>query len=495
MKAEEAIVKYDLNKKTWMHKGFHGILHFFFAVGEQPIKPLKGWYGDGYKITVFFFHDNLGEWYWNNEDMIRLRKSFIEKVNKDQTIMQNLLDEWNRRIARFNKVMDKIDKTDLTTYSDNALLKLYYEWYNAYLTEYGIAIGIQDAFSMHAEDFLLSYFKEIIIQRGEKKKFNEYYTLLMSPREESFFTREYRERLEILNAEKQGKPIDLLIKKHVQRWHWIHNNYAKDIFLDEKYFCEELEKIKEKDPEREKQRLNKEREKLRKKKAIVIKKLKLDMYAQNLIKIIELFAYMQDERKKYVLIATHYQYLFMNEFGKRLHLEKRQMEYTFIHELKELLKTKKSDTQLFDERRKFVCVINTEKKYEIIAGKAAEEIFTKVFKKEEKEVESFKGMIASSGYAKGRVKIVRKIHDIINVQEGDILVASMTRPEMVVAMEKAAAIVTDEGGVTCHAAVVSRELKKPCIISTKIATTTLKEGDFVEVDANNGIVKRIKSES
>ena len=59
------------------------------------------------------------------------------------------------------------------------------------------------------------------------------------------------------------------------------------------------------------------------------------------------------------------------------------------------------------------------------------------------------------------------------------------------AMEKAAAFVTDEGGITCHAAIIAREMKKPCIIGTKNATKVLKDGDIVEVDANTGIVKII----
>ncbi len=65
----------------------------------------------------------------------------------------------------------------------------------------------------------------------------------------------------------------------------------------------------------------------------------------------------------------------------------------------------------------------------------------------------------------------------------------MTTPEMVPVMKRAAAFVTDEGGITCHAAIVSREMKKPCIIGTKIATKVLKDGDLVEVDANRGIVR------
>ncbi|MBU0636902.1 hypothetical protein KKH16_01700 [Patescibacteria group bacterium] len=106
--------------------------------------------------------------------------------------------------------------------------------------------------------------------------------------------------------------------------------------------------------------------------------------------------------------------------------------------------------------------------------------------------DSISGQSASPGIAKGKVKIVLTNKDIYKVSIGDILVSPMTRPDFVPAMKKAAAFVTDEGGVTCHAAIVAREMKKPCIIGTKIATQILKDGDKVEVDANNGIVKILK---
>jgi len=72
------------------------------------------------------------------------------------------------------------------------------------------------------------------------------------------------------------------------------------------------------------------------------------------------------------------------------------------------------------------------------------------------------------------------------------MVACMTKPEFVPAMKKAIAIITDEGGLTCHAAIISRELGIPCVIGTKVATKILKDGMEVEVDADKGIVKIIK---
>jgi phosphohistidine swiveling domain-containing protein len=102
------------------------------------------------------------------------------------------------------------------------------------------------------------------------------------------------------------------------------------------------------------------------------------------------------------------------------------------------------------------------------------------------------GQTAYKGNIKGRVHIVRKQSDMSGIEAGDILVSPMTTPDFLPAMKLASAFVTDEGGVTCHAAIVAREMKKPCIIGTKIATQVLHDGDMVEVDADNGVVRILK---
>lgn len=101
------------------------------------------------------------------------------------------------------------------------------------------------------------------------------------------------------------------------------------------------------------------------------------------------------------------------------------------------------------------------------------------------------GQGASEGVVRGTVRIVRTVQDMVRVCAGDIVVSPMTTPELLPAMKLSSAIVTDEGGLTCHAAVVARELGKPCIIGTKIAMKVLKDGDLVEVDATSGVVRII----
>ena len=103
------------------------------------------------------------------------------------------------------------------------------------------------------------------------------------------------------------------------------------------------------------------------------------------------------------------------------------------------------------------------------------------------------GSPASPGIGVGVVKIIMSPKEIHKIKPGDILVAPQTNPDYVPAMKKATAIVTEKGGRTSHAAIVSRELGVPCVIGTKIATKWLKDGDIVEVDATRGIVRKLSS--
>jgi len=108
--------------------------------------------------------------------------------------------------------------------------------------------------------------------------------------------------------------------------------------------------------------------------------------------------------------------------------------------------------------------------------------------KKMRKIWEIKGVCAQPGKARGTVKVVLTPKECGKVREGDVLVATMSTPDFLPGMMKAAAFVTDLGGMTCHVAIVSREMKKPCVIGTKNATKVLKDGDEVEVDATRGVV-------
>ena len=102
------------------------------------------------------------------------------------------------------------------------------------------------------------------------------------------------------------------------------------------------------------------------------------------------------------------------------------------------------------------------------------------------------GFSGNVGLLTGRAIVIRSSRDFSKVKSGDILIASMTSTDYIMIMKKAAAFVTDEGGLTSHPAIVAREMNKPCIVGTKNATMIFKTGDLVEVDGYKGIVRLIK---
>ncbi|MFH1253372.1 MAG: PEP-utilizing enzyme [Candidatus Uhrbacteria bacterium] len=206
----------------------------------------------------------------------------------------------------------------------------------------------------------------------------------------------------------------------------------------------------------------------------------------------------RDVRKDYLLMAVTIIFRAAKSLLQKVNLSETLAGYLLFDELfydekyfKEHSEEIKSRINGFDvfcnyEGERFIEYGQSEENQKIIENFRVKK--TKIINQ---ETEIF-GQIGSGGKIIGRVrKILNISSDSVNFSEGEILVTGMTRPEYVPFMKKAAAIITDEGGITCHAAIVARELKKPCIIGTKIATKVLHDGDLVEVDADNGIVRKL----
>lgn len=108
------------------------------------------------------------------------------------------------------------------------------------------------------------------------------------------------------------------------------------------------------------------------------------------------------------------------------------------------------------------------------------------------EVKRFvcKGRIAVPGNVEGKVRVIAEPDQIEALQEDEIIVVRMTDPDSVPYIQRAKAVITDHGGILCHAAIVCREMQKPCIVGTKIATQELRTGDFVVIDNQANVFKK-----
>lgn len=169
----------------------------------------------------------------------------------------------------------------------------------------------------------------------------------------------------------------------------------------------------------------------------------------------------------------------LEEIATRLGLSYSDLIYMDGREVvKALQKDEAAEMELIRRRKEEYATIRIDGEFQILSGEDVRLLRPEVSDRKSSQVE---GRVAQSGSVSGKAKLVRTEEDLEKFEEGDIIVSPMTKPEMTPALEKAAGIVTDEGGMLCHAAVVSRELGIPCVIGTGEATKVFEDGDRIEI--------------
>ncbi len=148
---------------------------------------------------------------------------------------------------------------------------------------------------------------------------------------------------------------------------------------------------------------------------------------------------------------------------------------------------------ILNKRKEISIQMVKNNRYLVFQDREAKEISNFIISLEEKSIgKEVGGNPAYRGKTEGVVRVILYRKDLDKIKKGEILVTPMTEAFYTPYLKKLRGIITNEGGITCHAAIISRELKIPCIIGTKIATQVLKDGDLVEVDADKGVVKILK---
>lgn len=232
---------------------------------------------------------------------------------------------------------------------------------------------------------------------------------------------------------------------------------------------------------------------VKKRKCEIFKNLKISAADRKLFQIAADIIFLKAYRKDGVFFGMYALDKLLREIGGRLNLSIKQTRMIAYWEMPAALRRNYFSADVLNTRREFSVYYQKGKRGIIHIGAKAKKFLAglNIEKEVIKKTDLISGTVACPGKAKGRVKIVNLPEDMGKMNKGDIMVAHTTFPSLVPAMKKAAAFITDQGGVTSHAAIVAREMHKPCVIATKIATKALKDGDLVEVDADKGIVKII----
>ena len=446
-----------------------------------------------------------------------LHALFKSRVEKDYTILETLVDETEEYGKTSNAWAESnIINKDLTTYNPKELVSLLYDFIERQSEMY--ARGALLPFLDFGErSFVEDRLKNILKEKAKnQEEFTTLFAAFTSP-EKNSFSQDQEEGIlhlfahynnpdfracvcdnEYTNVASTYPDFARALEKHTKKYQFVYYTYAgpaygvADFFKLVKDDC-----IKGVDP---KKRLHD----IAEKKADYLRIIQdfterhtFSDFDAFILRFARKMVWAKPRRKDYQSFLYARLEKLHKEIAKRLFLSLGQARTIHPELLENALETGSVDV---DELRHIdeyhVCLPSDADGFIFFYGESAKDFVEKYVEKEErvsaKDVTEITGSTAYQGVARGRVRIVNIPSDMEKMNQGDILVSVATTPAVVPAMRKAAAIVSDEGGLTCHAAIVSRELLVPCVVGASIATQVLQDGDLVEVNANTGVVKIVE---
>lgn len=384
------------------------------------------------------------------------------------------------------KLAELLQDTDWSKQSNKELITAYKKYHNTFAELIGaVSTGILIMEAMAKE--VRRKIEQVIHTQNLPDNVDLLVRTLSTPVDLSMTAQEELEFMTILKEKGD-------LKAHQEKWSYIPVYAQFDPWTIEDYKSRASSLNPQKIEKKYKELSSYKKTVLAQKKKI-LKKLNLGKDFEDSVTLLSKYLYWRINDETTIGLLTYSRDSFIREIAKRLYLSKKQVEFLIPEEIRGSLKTGSVPTQLCNERMKRFAIIINPDGVAVLSGKALDKLLKNIKlskqEKKEKDITSWEGTPATPGIVRGRVKIVPDPNSVNKVKEGDILVAVQTIPAYVVAMKIAGAIITEEGGITSHAAIVSRELEIPCVIGIPNITQTLQDGDMVEVDADKGTVTKI----
>ncbi len=510
--------KEALLKKRWYFQGFNGTP---LPLGGPTVGNIKEGHevlGFSYTTILEYYEGDKAYYLYDWDDLEQGLEIILKKVKENKLFLKWLLQKDEELRKAHEKIIKKFEKTNIALLSLGEAVKAYQEFSASYRKAIAVSLIIE-CFTLPTEDRIRNTIREELTQKGKSERVEKAMNLLTDAVHPSFIgkhqiamlrmAQEIKEKkwedvflqkssheiMKTLEQNAEGKNIRKKIQEYQQKMFWMNNGYAGAKILSVEHFIEDLKHTleKHKDPKKDISHEEEHFRTIEERKKAFFEEHGLSDELKKLIEINDIMGIIHDVRKEGITHTNHFTDLFAAKIGKELNIPLEEMRFLSHYEIEEAILKTVTRAELQERKRKSVFITEHGETQYILAGKEAEEFIDELNKTQQHETEEIlKGHCASQGYAKGIVKVCRGMAEVAKFKEGEILVACMTQPEFVPAMKKAIAIVTDEGGLTCHAAIISRELKKPCIISTKKATRVLKDGMLVEVNATEGYLKILK---
>ena len=438
--------------------------------------------------TLYINIGNKLWWSWNKKETEILGEHIL-KICSDNAKKEKHFKDLDKLANAAIKASENLIGKDLKKYSNEKLDKAYDDLYKKIAPVHGILNPEIDIVDIIFEDFLKRRIKKELTKKYYKKLL-DVYSQISIPAYQSYINQEEKEIIKLaLKKNVSNKDINKIYNKF---W-WTKLGWENMTPHTRGYFEKEIKKYKKKKNLAKKlNEINQRLIEIKKQRNELIKKYNISDDLKYWLQVVDKYAYYHDLRKEMQVKTTYALHLLMSEVARRFKLAKNDLEWLWHNDIQDILRGKPFNKNRVQKRKKAVCSLVTKNGIKKWAGQEAIKIFNKEINIKVDNIDELKGVGVTKGKVRAKVKVCNGAEDALKkIKKGDILVCGMTLPDYVPAMRKASAIITDEGGITCHAAIVSRELEIPCIVGTKIATQILKDGDEVKVDAEKGMIKKI----
>ncbi|MBI3032604.1 hypothetical protein HYY69_03955 [Candidatus Woesearchaeota archaeon] len=436
----------------------------------------------GFDKIICISMDDDGTFALDTKAMKSLCDEWVERNTAENNFIAVMSSHMQKAIDEFNVFIQK-RMEDLSSLSEEELKQLVQDYVLIidHLWQPYLPIDGFDENWKHVLD-------ELLAEHYHNKLTDDEIGVLLMPEQLSYVQEEELSLLNIANANSQKKKK--LLEVHQKLFFWYKNNYSYIEAMDVKHFEERLYHIQY--PKKELQDFLDKIEKIKKQKEDIYTHHAIPEIVKKYLRLMITLSKWRDIRKTYNILSNYYLKQLVKEIADRRGIDFKHFENLPYHDFIERAFTIPQQELEALPAEGFTLYQHGFKPFTVY-GKQAKQLQALYEGIIDNGIKEVKGLCACKGTVRGIVKIINKIEDFNKMEQGNILVSYNTRPEFVPIMKKAGAIVTDEGGITSHAAVVSRELNVPCIIGTKRGTDLLKDGMRVEVDATNGMVKIIKS--
>ncbi len=443
--------------------------------------------GTGFEHQIYFPMAGQHAFYFDESEFNAFRESVMGKVGTKEGYVKEQARNCYEICERFVQAGQKIRSMDLGSKSDSELLQLY-SGFSEGMREYTIYLWIP---------LVIERYLPMALEKSGKLTKDDINTISTKTR----LTPSDQEAVELLKIAAEiernkgvvEERLEQRIEKHAQTFGWLPtHDFHLDVWGKEQFVARlnQISDASEKLRSRE-QAIQEQEEKLRQ----IRHRLGSEKVLLSLIDDLQEYLFLRTYRTDALYQAIYYTLPLIWEIGRRAKLSSDEIVLFTPWEVVNFLKNHQlPDTEEIERRKNRYVLVRIEKEERIVSDPdEIEEIGKTIFVEEAKGEMVLRGQGVYPGYAKGAAKIVLNVREGQKIERGDILVSTMTTPEMHSSIEKVSGIVTDEGGVTSHAALVSRELGIPSVIGTERATQILRDGDIVEIDSKEGVVRRVES--